>query len=188
MRLSTALAAPLILGMLCSTSDHASSQADDAKPLERLHAGVFHGFVNEDDWYVDLGYRFNIAPAKRLGLIAALGVRPDQQEVSVEISPKTFVIMKESRFFVSVGLDGSRRLGSRFSAYGTLAAAYTWGEFEGSSTKPDDGWGAVAEGGLEMLLGSYKDHPWSLRCGYRYQDLLGGSAQNWASLGLVAEF
>jgi hypothetical protein len=187
MRLSSALAVPLILGVLCSTTDPASSQTDDAKPSKRMHAIVFHGFINADDGYVDLGYRFNIAPAQLLGVFAALGVRPHQREVSVEISPNTFLIKKESRFFASVGLDGSRKLGSRFAAYGMLAAAYTWGEFEGSSTKPDDGWGAVAEGGLEVLLGSYADTRWSLRGGYRYQDLLGGLAQNWASLGFIAE-
>jgi hypothetical protein len=135
------------------------------------HAILTGAAANAGDVYLGLEYAYTILPDVGLAIGPSFAVRPYRSWVREPLRPHVFLQLHELRYLIGFAATEEIRLSGPFHLYGTLGAAYTAADFEGTTREPDQGWTALLGAGLAARFPVHRTHEWELRLGYRYADL-----------------
>ena len=142
--------------------------------------------INERDEWLGVTLSGAVSQRLQLGAFLSFSGRITPTKTLVEIGPNLFMQMEEERFLVSGGLDKILQLHRSVAIYLDAGAGYTFGEYNGTEAKPEDGWTPLLAAGLSIRPFIGKGYL-VFRLGYQYADRK-MEAKNWLYSGLGGVF
>jgi hypothetical protein len=165
-------AALLALAAIALTAPGARADPLDAwSTAPHRHAILTEAAANADDIYLGLDYAYTILPGVGLAIGPSFAIRPYRSWVREPLRPHVYLQVHELRYLIGAAATEEVHLFGPFHLYGTLGAAYTAADFEGTAREPDQGWTALLDFGFAARFPVHFTHEWELRLGYRYADL-----------------
>jgi len=149
-------------------------------------AGFVEFMINKDDEWLGVTFCGAVSQRLQLGAFFSFSGRITPQRTLVEIEPNLYMQREEERFLVSGGLNKILQLNRSVAIYLDAGAGYTFGEYNGTEAKPEDGWTPLLAAGVSIRPFIGKGYL-VLRLGYQYADRK-LEAKNWLYLGLGGVF
>lgn len=153
---------------------------------ESRFAGFIDFTINKDDEWLGATFCGAVSQRLQLGAFFSFSGRLTPQKTLVEIEPNFYMQREEERWLVSGGLDKILQLHRSVAIYLEAGAGYTFGDYNGTEAKPEDGW-------TPYLASGFSIRPFIgkgilvLRLGYQYADRK-MEAKNWLYFGLGGVF